>query len=196
MIASDVGRPLADLAHHFADGDLLADAKQVLANLVPITREIEAENGASYTCRILPYRTKENRIEGVVITFVDVTARKRAEDASNTAKLLAQQANLGKSRFLAAASHDLRQPLQTLSLLQGLLAKRMKDESGAKLVAKLAETIGAMSGMLNTLLDINQLEAGIVQPEVIVFRITRCWNASKPSLPITRRRRVSTCASS
>ena len=171
LIASDVGRPLADLTHHFADGTLLADAKLVLANLTPITREIEAENGASYTCRILPYRTKDNRIEGVVITFVDVTARKRAEVASHAATLLAQQANLGKSRFLAAASHDLRQPLQTLSFLQGLLAKKMTDGSGAKLVEKLAETIGAMSGMLNTLLDINQLEAGIVRPEITAFRV-------------------------
>ena len=172
LIASDVGRPLGDLANHFADGNLLADAKRVLANLTPITREIEAENGASYTCRVLPYRTKDNRIEGVVITFVDVTARKRAEVASHAATLLAQQANLGKSRFLAAASHDLRQPLQTLSFLQGLLAKKMKDGSGAKLVEKLAETIGAMSGMLNTLLDINQLEAGIVRPEIIAFRVS------------------------
>ena len=171
VITSDVGRPLADLAHHFADGNLLADAKQVLANLTPITREIEAENGATYTYRLLPYRTKDNRIEGVVITFVDVTARKKAEDASKAAMLLAQQANLGKSRFLAAASHDLRQPLQTLSLLQGILAKRTKDDSGAALVAKLGETIGAMSGMLNTLLDINQLEAGIVHPEMTAFRV-------------------------
>ena len=171
VIASDVGRPLADLTHHFADGDLLAEAKKVLADLVPITHEIEAENGASYSCRILPYRTKENRIEGVVITFVDVTARKRAEDAANAAKIQAEQANLGKSRFLAAASHDLRQPLQTLSLLQGVLAKRLTDEAGIKLIARLEETIGAMSGMLNSLLDINQLEAGIVRPEIVEFRV-------------------------
>ena len=84
---------------------------------------------------------------------------------------MAEQANLGKSRFLAAASHDLRQPLQTLSLLRGILAKRIKDQSGARLVAKLEETLSAMSGMLNTLLDINQLEAGIVRPEIVEFPI-------------------------
>jgi two-component system CheB/CheR fusion protein len=172
VIASDVGRPLADLAHHFTDGQLLADAKKVLASLTPTTRDIEAESGASYSYRVLPYRTKDNHIEGVVITFVDVTERKQAEDAANAAKLLAQQANLGKSRFLAAASHDLRQPLQTLFLLQGPLAKRMTDKGGANLVAKLEETIGAMSGMLNSLLDINQLEGGFVRPEVASFLIS------------------------
>jgi two-component system CheB/CheR fusion protein len=71
----------------------------VLAKLVPLTREIEAENGAWYTCRVLPYRTKDNRIEGVVITFVDVTARKQAEDALNVAKLQAESAKeLNRSR--------------------------------------------------------------------------------------------------
>ncbi len=171
VIVSDIGRPLADLARHFADGNLLVDARTVLSTLVPLTREIEAENGAWYTCRILPYRTKDNRIRGVVITFVDVTARKQAEDALNAAKLQAESANLGKSRFLAAASHDLRQPLQTLNLLQGLLAKRLKDRDALRLVARSDEALTAMSGMLNTLLDINQLEAGVIRPELADFPI-------------------------
>ena len=47
----------------------------------PVSREIATENGGWYMCRILPYRTKDNHIKGVVITFVDVTARKHAEDA-------------------------------------------------------------------------------------------------------------------
>jgi two-component system, chemotaxis family, CheB/CheR fusion protein len=172
VIASDIGRPLADLAHHFADGDLLAEAQTVLSTLVSTTREIEAENGAWYTCRILPYRTKDNRIKGVVMTFVDVTARKQAEDALTAAKLRAESANLGKSRFLAAASHDLRQPLQTLNLLQGLLSKKIKDADALQLVALSEEALTAMSGMLNTLLDINQLEAGVIRPEVVEFPIS------------------------
>ena len=171
MIASDIGRPLADLARHFADANLLVDAKNVLANLAPLTREIEAENGAWYTCRVLPYRTKENRIEGVVITFGDVTARKQAEDALNATKLQAESANLGKSRFLAAASHDLRQPLQTVTLLQGLLARKLKDSDDLELVARSEAALTAMSGMLNTLLDINQLEAGVVRPEFVDFPV-------------------------
>ena len=170
VITSDVGRPLADLARHFADGHLLADARLVLANLVPVTREIEAENGGWYTCRILPYRTKDNRIEGVVITFADITARKQSEDAVHAARLQAESANLGKSRFLAAASHDLRQPLQTLRLLHGLLARQLKGAE-LQLVNRGEEAVTAMSGMLNSLLDINQLEAGVIQPKFVDFAI-------------------------
>jgi two-component system CheB/CheR fusion protein len=171
VIASDIGRPLADLARHFANETLLAQARGVLASLIPVTREIEAENGRWYNCRILPYRTKDNRIEGVVITFVDVTVAKRAEEALAAAKAAAETANLGKTRFLAAASHDLRQPLQTLNLLQNLLARKVRDKEALELVARGAETVSAMSGMLNTLLDINQLEAGVVRPDMTDFPI-------------------------
>ena len=264
VIASDIGRPLADLTPLAADRDLLADARSGARRAsTPLRREIEAEDGAWYNRRILPYRTKDNRIEGVVITFADiseikaaereiqaaraysdsiidtirqplvvldeelrvvsanrsfyelsrssprrrsaacsalagdhplrysgaarlsrpdprasppgsritrsssscrcsadgpapqcpedprrvrsaerkillaiddVTERKRAAEAVEAARRQAEQANLGKSRFLAAASHDLRQPLQTISLLQGLLAKKIKDEGALQLV--------------------------------------------------------------
>ena len=169
VIASDVGRPLADLARHFTGHDLLVDARAVLSNLVPLSCDIEAENGACYSCRILPYRTKDNRIKGVVITFVDVTARKRAEDALNAAKIQAESANVGKSRFLAAASHDLRQPLQTLVFLQGRLAMILKDEEALGLVARSEQALTGMSSLLNTLLDINQLEVGRIRPEFVDF---------------------------
>jgi len=299
VIASDIGRPLADLARRISDPRLITDAGAVLSGQIAPNREVEADTGAWYTRRILPYRTQDDQVAGVVVTFADIserktaeraieaarsysdsiiatisqplivlddelcvisagrsfyntflvkpeetvgrqldavgdgrlqnaafhdfldrlrrgerniadhpidvelpprgmrsllvnaleireeplaarkilvtiddiTERKRASEALQAAKRIAEQANLGKSRFLAAASHDLRQPLQTLSLLRGILAKRIKDESGSRLVAKLDETLSAMSGMLNTLLDINQLEAGIVRPEIVEFPI-------------------------
>jgi two-component system CheB/CheR fusion protein len=299
VIASDIGRPLADLSRRINDPHLLADAGVVFGGDVPPSREVETDSGAWYTRRIVPYRTQDDQVEGVVITFADISERKKAERAIEAArsysdsiintisqplivldeklrvisanpsfyttffvepeetvgrqldavdegrlddaglrdfldrlrrgerfiedhqidvelprqgvrsllmnaleiredplagrrilvtidditerkrssevleaaKRVAEQASLGKSRFLAAASHDLRQPLQTLSLLRGILAKRIKDQSGVRLIAKLEETLGAMSGMLNTLLDINQLEAGVVHPEIAEFPI-------------------------
>ena len=172
VIPTDVGRPLADLRSLAADDALLTDARTVLQNHAPIEREIQAQTGSWYSRRIMLYRAQDERVEGVVITFTDVSERHDAQQALEVAKLQAQQANMAKSRFLAAASHDLRQPLQSLVLLQGLLAKTVEGEKAKKLVARFDETLNAMSGMLNALLDINQIEAGIVRPEIVCFPIS------------------------
>jgi two-component system CheB/CheR fusion protein len=79
VIATDIGRPLADLTALATDPDLIADARAVLTSFAPLGREIVAENGAWYIRRILPYRTQDNRIEGVVITFADISEVKAAE---------------------------------------------------------------------------------------------------------------------
>ena len=171
LIPGDVGRPLADLTSLSLDGDLLADARTMLTRPTPVEREIEAQNGTWYLRRILPYYTHDSLVGGVVVTFVDVSDRKRAKHALELAKQVAENANAAKSRFLTAVTHDLRQPLQTLTLVQGLLAKRVHDAAAGKLVAMLEPTIGAMSGMLNSLLDINQIDTGIVQPAVSDFPI-------------------------
>jgi two-component system, chemotaxis family, CheB/CheR fusion protein len=105
------------------------------------------------------------------LAIEDITERKHAAEALEAAKRQAEHANVGKSRFLAAASHDLRQPLQTISLLRELLAKKVKDETSLALVGRLDETVSTMSSMLDTLLDINQLEAGVVRREMIDFPI-------------------------
>ncbi len=175
VIPGDIGRPLSDLHSLATDTLLPADAQAVLDTLDPVEREIETPGGAWFRRRILPYRTEgpwrqndaANRgVEGVVITFNDITRRKQAAAALEEAKQAAEAATLAKSRFLAAASHDLRQPLQTLALLQGLLARSVTGDKAHGLVVRLDETLGAMSGMLDTLLDLNQIEAGVVQPAV------------------------------
>jgi two-component system CheB/CheR fusion protein len=153
------------------DSTLLTDAATVLRTHAPIEHEIDARNGVWYIRRIFPYRTQEGDVEGVVISFADITERRRISSELGAAKRQAELASAAKSRFLAAASHDLRQPLQTLALLQGLLAKLVEGERAQKLVTRLDETLNAMSGMLNTLLDINQIEAGIVQAEIANFPV-------------------------
>ena len=118
----------------------------MLQTFAPIEREIEARSGAWFIRRILPYRAQDGTVEGVVITFADITERSATADALEAAKRQAELANVAKSRFLAAASHDLRQPLQTLALLQGLLAKTVEGESARKLVARLDADVGCDVG--------------------------------------------------
>ena len=167
VIPSDVGRPLTDLKSLAADDALLDDAQTVFKSQTPFEREIQGQSGHWFVRRMMPYRASDDKIEGVVITYEDVTERRRTAEALTAAKRQAELASVAKSRFLAAASHDLRQPLQTLALLQGLLAKKVVGEKAQKLVRGIDEALGAMTGMLNTLLDINQIEVGAVKPEIV-----------------------------
>lgn len=78
LVASDVGRPLADIRSKLQDCDLLADAQVVLDTLVPTEREARTAAGTWYLARIQPYLTVDNVIDGVVLTFADVTERVHA----------------------------------------------------------------------------------------------------------------------
>ncbi|PXW95240.1 two-component system CheB/CheR fusion protein [Sphaerotilus hippei] len=75
LVPTDVGRPLADIRSEVEADDLLADAAQVLDTLVPVERELRSTRGTWYLARIQPYRTVDNVIDGVVMTFTDVTER-------------------------------------------------------------------------------------------------------------------------
>ncbi|HKJ80136.1 MAG TPA: CheR family methyltransferase, partial [Prolixibacteraceae bacterium] len=76
---ADHGRPISDQTHKLGYNCLVKDAEKVLKNLQPIQHEVNDKDGNCYFARILPYRSSEDRIEGVVITFVDISALKNAE---------------------------------------------------------------------------------------------------------------------
>ena len=182
VIPSDVGRPLTDLKSLAADDALLDDAQTVFRSQTPFEREIQGQSGHWFVRRIMPYHASDQKTEGVVITYEDVTERRGTAEALTAAKRQAELASVAKSRFLAAASHDLRQPLQTLALLQGLLAKKVVGEKAQKLVGGIDEALGAMTGMLNTLLDINQIEAGSVKPEKADFPVNELFDHLRDEL--------------
>jgi two-component system CheB/CheR fusion protein len=80
VLATDRGRPLSDISTRLGYAELDADARRVLRHLAPIERELRDERGRWYLTRMLAYRSPDDRIEGVVITFVDITSLKSAED--------------------------------------------------------------------------------------------------------------------
>lgn len=121
----------------------------------------------------------------VAAAIRDITDRKRAEaeliharevadgarEVANQAREAADRANQGKSRFLAMASHDLRQPLQSFELLNGSLRRLPTDPAVAEAVAQQGVAIATMSRLLNALLDISKLESGAIKPEPTDFAV-------------------------
>jgi two-component system CheB/CheR fusion protein len=81
LIPSDIGRPIGDLQHHINYPEMTADATKVLETLAAMEREVTGSQNRYYLARMLPYRTIDDRIGGVVLTFVDITERQRAERA-------------------------------------------------------------------------------------------------------------------
>jgi len=79
FIASDVGRPITDLASDLLYPALVTDSHKVLRTLLSSERSITTNDGRWFTVRVMPYRTMDNRIDGVVITFADITAAKKVE---------------------------------------------------------------------------------------------------------------------
>ncbi|HEY7311451.1 MAG TPA: chemotaxis protein CheB [Gemmataceae bacterium] len=80
FVASDLGRPVGNIKARFNDPDLLSNAGQVLQRLTAQEKEVFTEEGGCWSRRIVPYRTSDHRVEGVVITFVDITERQRAAE--------------------------------------------------------------------------------------------------------------------
>jgi two-component system CheB/CheR fusion protein len=90
LIAADVGRSVEDIKERIRDGTLLQDAKKVLDKLIPITTEVQTEDGHWYTRRIVPYRTEDDRIDGVCIAFYDITESKKAAEELDEARIFAE----------------------------------------------------------------------------------------------------------
>lgn len=78
FIENDIGRPIDHLTHNFDYDRLKVDAKSVLQNLTPIVKEIKNKVGQTYMVRMLPYKTDDMRIQGIVITFVEISDLKKA----------------------------------------------------------------------------------------------------------------------
>lgn len=171
IISSDVDRPLSDLSGFDGDITLQVDARATLLRGNTIDREIGGPDGRWYVRRVKPYRGASEAIDGVVITFIDISAQKQVAESREAAKKFAERATEAKSQFLSAASHDLRQPLQTLKLLHGLLERNVGEGQARTFVQRMGETLSSMLGILNSVLDINQIEAGMVEPQIVSFAI-------------------------
>jgi PAS domain S-box-containing protein len=100
----------------------------------------------------------------------DITTRQQTEQALKTAMAMVNAANDAKSRFLAAASHDLRQPLAALRLYTDLLKEQVAPPQQS-LVAGMDDCVEVLSNLLDDLLDLSKLAAGVVTPHMVDFPV-------------------------
>ncbi|WP_156392442.1 chemotaxis protein CheB [Rhizobium sp. Root482] len=181
ILPTDIGKPIADLGFRLLYPEVLEDIGSVLADGVAREREINVREGRWFVCRAMHCRHIKADADGVVVLFEESKKRGLTAHMLQAATRDAEDADADapKSRFLAAASHDLRQPLQALKLIHGLLDSRPDEELSERLTSKLGETISLMAAMLNAMLDISQIEAGAIQPRRGVFPVSKVLDRLK-----------------
>jgi two-component system, chemotaxis family, CheB/CheR fusion protein len=140
---NDIGRPLSDIRHWLRYDDLVADVRRVIEHRTEVELEIQSQDGRWYLVRLQPYRSALRGLEGAVLVFIDVTARKRAE-------LAVRESDRRKDEFLAVLAHELRNPLAPIGAGIAVLCKVPDD---AELVRQVSRTMARQNQQLIRLVD-------------------------------------------
>jgi two-component system CheB/CheR fusion protein len=109
LLPTDVGRPFRDLSPRFEEESLLADMGRAMERPTPLENDVRTDDGRFYVRRVLPCRTADGRMEGVVVTFIDITGRKRAEAALAALKEDLERRIAERTRALESSNESLRE---------------------------------------------------------------------------------------
>ena len=125
-------------------------------------------NGESLnvTSEIKPERDLEGVVRGYIVAQTDITQQKSVEAELLAAKRQAEQDNQAKTRFLATASHDLRQPIQAINLFKDALSRTGLNDEQKTIARFLSLSVRSLSDLLYALLDFSKLDAGMVYPQM------------------------------
>jgi PAS domain S-box-containing protein len=162
-----VPRQLAE--QHVRDRRAYIQAPQLRTMGAGLELRGRRRDGNEFPIDVLLNPNGDGPLAATIAIVRDMTERKLLEDALTQARDSAVRANEVKSRFLAAASHDLRQPLQTIWSLQAVLSRALKDTDFGPHLELLEEAVRNMDQILSSLIDINRLEKGAIQPVVRDF---------------------------
>jgi signal transduction histidine kinase len=129
---------------------------------------------------IYPDANVRGDVEGVFVLLLDITRERAFEHELKLARDAAVTATRSKSGFLAAASHDLRQPLQAMTLFVSALERRVVTPDQKRLVGDLDTSLRSLRGMIDALLNISKLDSGLVAPNKSVFRLQDLFDGLTP----------------
>lgn len=129
------------------------------------------------------------RVLGCFVLLLDITREREFEAQLQAARDEAIEATRSKSRFLAAASHDLRQPLHAMTLFVSALSRRTQGGETGELVGNIDSALRSLRAMIDTLLDISKIDAGLIQPDLAPMPLGELFAALRPGFEATARDR-------
>jgi two-component system, sensor histidine kinase len=129
------------------------------------------KNGEEFPVDVAPRPLYADGRALVAASIRDASEHSRLKAQLDASRTSAERANRAKSRFIATASHELRQPLQSLALVNGTLRRMVAGPAVQAALAHQDRSIAAMSRLVNALLDISKLESGAIKPEITDFKV-------------------------
>jgi two-component system, chemotaxis family, CheB/CheR fusion protein len=168
VVASDLGRALDDIKPNVDVPDLDRQVSEVIDTMAMTESEVQDREGRWYRMQIRPYKDTDNKIDGAILSLVDIDALKHHVSEAQRARAEAERANGAKDLFLAVLGHELRTPLATL-LLQAQMLRRGKVVDAAKLtrVGDVIERATRMQMQLvDDLVDVSRIVAGKLKVEL------------------------------
>ncbi len=151
LLPQDIGRPIDSFAHNVEHPELIDDLRRVVQTEQPCEREVRDRQGKWLFLRILPYRTKAKRIDGVVLTLIEITQVKRAQaELSNAVER--------RDEFLAMLSHELRNPLGAILNASHVIDQMTVENATLHEPIQVVRRQGRlMSRLLDDLLDVSRV---------------------------------------
>jgi two-component system CheB/CheR fusion protein len=168
VLPSDIGRPLGDLKLNIEVADLGEQITEVVDTVT--MKEMEVQDGAGrwHRMQMRPYKTADNRIDGAVLSLVDIDLLKHHVTAARQARAEAELANSAKDQFLATLSHELRTPLSTtLMQAQMLCAGYLKGDQIQRTGEAIERSTKHQVKLIDDLLDVTRIAADKLQTNAV-----------------------------
>lgn len=170
LLDTDIGRPISNISSNIKNETLENDAKEVMTSGGVITKEVEASNGKWYQMMTMPYiREKDNKIDGAIITFNDITELKRTQEELDKSNKTLTTINADLDNFVYAASHDLMGPLSNLELIISLFGTRQDefDDEIKRYLQMMDSAVTKFKNIIKDLAVVGKIESEVFEKDPI-----------------------------
>jgi chemotaxis methyl-accepting protein methylase/signal transduction histidine kinase/chemotaxis response regulator CheB len=190
VLPTDVGRPFEDIRTNIDVADLDHQIAEVIETMAVKEWEVQDRDGHWYRLQIRPYKATDNRIDGAILSLVDIDALKHLVETAQRANTDAERANHTKDEFLATLSHELRTPLASMLMRAQLLRRGDMDEATVRRAGESIESgVRMQVQLIDDLLDVSRIASGKLSMDLapidLATTVTRAVEGL--SLPIERK---------
>jgi two-component system CheB/CheR fusion protein len=191
VVPTDIGRPFDDIRPNLVVPELETQIAEVIESVEVKESEVQGRDGRWYRLQIRPYRAADGRVEGAILSLVDIDALKHHLADAQEARAQAERANRAKDEFLATLSHELRTPLTTIMMQAQVM--RLGASDGDK-ITRASERIERATLMqvqlIDDLLDVSRIVTGKMEMSVTSVDVAEVVKAAVEAVAAAAARKM------